>query len=176
AIQHWVGKAPSLSNARWLKRALGAALKRDRSNARPATFEPGPCEGPQASPLNPNQPATKAGAAAKPEAVFFYCSSTEKALIRQAAKDRGLSMSAFLRELATGTEPKRRHQLPRVDHPALMLAVSRHVGNLNQVTRWLNTALNAGQASQIDALRVTTALVGIERQLEQNIATHCEAS
>nr|WP_255253614.1 plasmid mobilization relaxosome protein MobC [Pelagimonas varians] len=57
-----------------------------------------------------------------------------------------------------------------------MLAVSRHVGNLNQVTRWLNTALNAGQASQIDALRVTTALVGIERQLEQNIATHCEAS
>jgi|GEM_PF-5956334 len=27
--QHWVGKAQSLSNARWLKRALRAALKRD---------------------------------------------------------------------------------------------------------------------------------------------------
>jgi hypothetical protein len=30
--QHWVGKVPSLSNARWLKRVLGAAQKRDRSN------------------------------------------------------------------------------------------------------------------------------------------------
>ncbi|MEY8099793.1 hypothetical protein AB9F29_20720, partial [Falsihalocynthiibacter sp. S25ZX9] len=32
AIQHWDGKVPSLSNGKWLKRALGAALKRDRSN------------------------------------------------------------------------------------------------------------------------------------------------
>lgn len=31
-IQHWAGKAPSLSNRRWLERALGAARKRDRSN------------------------------------------------------------------------------------------------------------------------------------------------
>ena len=30
--QHWAGKALSHSNERWLKRALGAALKRDRSN------------------------------------------------------------------------------------------------------------------------------------------------
>ena len=29
--QHWVGKALSRSNGRWLKRALGAARKRDRS-------------------------------------------------------------------------------------------------------------------------------------------------
>ncbi|MEY8097815.1 hypothetical protein AB9F29_10345, partial [Falsihalocynthiibacter sp. S25ZX9] len=32
AIQHWDGKVPSLSNGKWLKRALGAALKRDRSS------------------------------------------------------------------------------------------------------------------------------------------------
>jgi len=32
ATQHWAGKALSLSNERWLKRALGAALNRDRSN------------------------------------------------------------------------------------------------------------------------------------------------
>ncbi len=32
ATQHWVGKARSLSNARWPKRALGAAQKRDRSS------------------------------------------------------------------------------------------------------------------------------------------------
>lgn len=146
-----------------------------RPSSRSATFEPGPCEGRQASPSNPNQPATKAGAAAKPEAVFFYCSTAEKALIRQAAKDRGLSMSAFLRQLATGTEPKRRRKLPRVD-PALVLVISRYGGNLNQVTRWLNTAVRAGHASQIDALRVTTALVGIERQLAQIIAAHREAS
>jgi hypothetical protein len=30
ATQHWVGKALSLSNGRWLKRALGAALNRGR--------------------------------------------------------------------------------------------------------------------------------------------------
>ena len=29
--QHWAGKAPSLSNARWLKRAPGAAQNRDSS-------------------------------------------------------------------------------------------------------------------------------------------------
>jgi len=29
--QHWAGKAPSLSKGKWLKRALGAALKRDSS-------------------------------------------------------------------------------------------------------------------------------------------------
>jgi DNA-binding transcriptional LysR family regulator len=31
ATQHWVGKALSLSNERWLKRAHGAASNRDRS-------------------------------------------------------------------------------------------------------------------------------------------------
>jgi hypothetical protein len=31
--QHWAGKALSLSNERWLKRARGAALKRDSSKA-----------------------------------------------------------------------------------------------------------------------------------------------
>ena len=30
--QHWAGKARSLSNGRWLKRALGAALNLDRSS------------------------------------------------------------------------------------------------------------------------------------------------
>jgi hypothetical protein len=110
-----------------------------RPSSRSSTFEPGPCEGRQASPSNPNQPATKAGAAAKPEAVFFYCSAEEKALIRQSAKDRGLSMSAFLRQFATSVEPKRRRKLPRVD-PALVLAVSRYGGNINQLTRWLNTS------------------------------------
>ena len=33
ATQHWAGKALSLSKGKWLKRALGAARKRDRSNS-----------------------------------------------------------------------------------------------------------------------------------------------
>jgi hypothetical protein len=37
--QHWVGKAPSLSNARWLKRALGAAQNRDRSKLLAEDFD-----------------------------------------------------------------------------------------------------------------------------------------
>jgi hypothetical protein len=31
STQHWAGKAPPLLNGKWLKRALGAARKRDRS-------------------------------------------------------------------------------------------------------------------------------------------------
>ncbi|MBB3995915.1 putative membrane protein, partial [Sulfitobacter undariae] len=38
ATQHWAGKALSPSNERWLKRALGAALKRDRSKLHRATL------------------------------------------------------------------------------------------------------------------------------------------
>jgi hypothetical protein len=60
--------------------------------------------------------------------------------------------------------------------PAVGLAVSRYGGHLSQVARWLYTAVRAGHASQIDALRVTTALVGIERQLAQIIDAHREMS
>jgi len=38
--QHWAGKALSLSNERWLKRARGAALKRDRSNLHITSVDP----------------------------------------------------------------------------------------------------------------------------------------
>lgn len=37
-IQHWVGKAQSHSNGKWLKRVLGAARKRDRPKMRAAVF------------------------------------------------------------------------------------------------------------------------------------------
>ncbi|MFD3190105.1 plasmid mobilization relaxosome protein MobC [Sedimentitalea sp. HM32M-2] len=80
-------------------------------------------------------------------------------------------MSAMLRQLATGVAPKRRKPAPRVD-PALVLAVSRNGGNLNQIARWLNTATRAGRASEIEALRVAAALVGIERRLVEIIAKH----
>jgi len=142
-----------------------------RPGSRSTTIEPEPCEGRQASPSNPNRTARGAVASEKQEAVFFYCSTEEKALIRQAAADRGLSMSAMLRQLATGATPKRRKPAPRVD-PALVLAVSRYGGNLNQIARWLNTATRAGRASEVEALRVAAALVGIERQLAEVLAQH----
>lgn len=141
-----------------------------RPSSRSATCEPGPCEGRQASPSNPNQTA-RGAVSEKQEAVFFYCSSEEKALIRQAAADRGLSMSAMLRQLATGATPKRRKPAPRVD-PALVLAVSRYGGNLNQIARWLNTATRAGRANDIETIRVAAALVGIERRLTDIVAQH----
>ena len=144
-----------------------------RPSSRSSTFELGPCEGRQASPSNPNQPAGRAVAEGKREAVFFYCTPAEKALIRQSAKDQSVSMSALLRQLATGSAPKRRRKLPRVD-PALVLAVSRYGGNLNQVSRWLNIAVRSGHASQIETLRVAAALVGIERRLAEIIDAHCE--
>jgi hypothetical protein len=53
-----------------------------------------------------------------------------------------------------------------------VLTVSRYGGNLNQIARWLNTATRAGQASEIEALRVAAALVGIERRLAEIIAQH----
>ncbi len=141
-----------------------------RPSSRFATCEPGPCEGRQASPSNPNQTA-RGAVSEKQEAVFFYCSSEEKALIRQAAADRGLSMSALLRQLATGAAPKRRKPAPRVD-PALVLTVSRYGGNLNQIARWLNTATRTGRASEVEALRVAAALVGIERRLAEITTEH----
>lgn len=149
---------------------LGTTQSARRPRSRSATCEPGPCEGRQASPSNPNQTAQGA-VSEKQEAVFFYCSSEEKALIRQAAADRGLSMSALLRQLATGAAPKRRRAVPRVD-PALTLAVARYGGNLNQIARWLNTATRTGRASEVEAVRVAAALVGIERRLVEIVAQH----
>jgi len=149
----------------------GSDQRARRPGSRSTTVAPGPCEGRQASPSNPNRTARGAIPSEKQEAVFFYCSSEEKALIRQAAADRGLSMSALLRQLATGAAPKRRKPVPRVD-PALVLAVSRYGGNLNQIARWLNTATRAGRASEVEALRVAAALVGIERRLAEVVAQH----
>jgi len=45
-------------------------------------------------------------------------------------------------------------------------------GNLNQIARWLNTAVRTGRASEVEALRVTAALIGIERRLAEIIAQH----
>ncbi|WP_300549675.1 plasmid mobilization relaxosome protein MobC [Roseovarius sp.] len=55
--------------------------------------------------------------------------------------------------------------MPRVD-PALVLAVGRIGGNLNQIARWLNRAMLVGRID-LDSLTVARRLLVIERQLAQ---------
>ena len=56
--------------------------------------------------------------------------------------------------------------------PRLTFAIARVGGNLNQLSRWINSAVKSGRASQIDALKVAAQLVAIERQLAQIVAAH----
>jgi hypothetical protein len=63
------------------------------------------------------------------------------------------------------TEARRRKPIPRVD-PALVLAVGRIGGNLNQIARWLNRAMLVGR-TDLDVLTVARRLLTIERQLAQ---------
>lgn len=125
----------------------------------------GPCEGRQASPSNPTgtgKPRTKEPLT---ETFVFRCSAAEKALLRAKAEAAGLPAATLLRETLGLTEARRRKPTPRVD-PALVLAVGRIGGNLNQIVRWLNRAMQAGR-TDLDALTVTRRLLTIERQLAQ---------
>ena len=62
-------------------------------------------------------------------------------------------------------EARLREPIPRVD-PALVLAVGRIGGNLNQIARWLNRAMLVGR-TDLDSLTVARRLLVIERQLAQ---------
>ncbi|OAN80892.1 mobilization protein MobC-like protein [Jannaschia sp. EhC01] len=83
--------------------------------------------------------------------------------MRAKAEAAGLPASTLLREALGLTEARRRKPFPRVD-PALVLAVGRIGGNLNQIARWLNYAMKAGR-TDLDTLTVARRLVVIERQL-----------
>lgn len=125
-----------------------------------------PCEGWQASPSNP----TGAGAArekpALTETFVFRCTAVEKAELRQKAEAAGVPVATHLREALGRTDARRRKPAPRVD-PALVLAVGRIGGNLNQIARWLNRAHAAGLTPTIDAVEVARRLLSVERQVAQ---------
>ena len=70
---------------------------------------------------------------------------------------------------ATAARARRRKPASRVD-PALVLAVGRIGGNLNQIARWLNRAHAAGLTPTIDAVEVARRLLSVERQLAQLLA------
>ncbi len=147
---------------------------RDEQGARrPVSYagaaDTGPCEGWQASPSNP----TGAGAAREKPALtdtfVFRCTAAEKAELRQKAEAAGVPVATLLREALGRTDARRRKPAPRVD-PALVLAVGRIGGNLNQIARWLNRAHAAGLAPTIDAVEVARRLLSVERQLAQLLA------
>jgi hypothetical protein len=129
----------------------------------------GPCEGWQASPSNP----TGAGAAREKPALtdtfVLRCTAAEKAELRQKAQAAGVPVATLLREALGRTDARRRKPAPRVD-PALVLAVGRIGGNLNQIARWLNRAHAAGLTPTIDAVEVARRLLSVERQLAQILA------
>lgn len=147
---------------------------RDEQGARrPVSYagasDTGPCEGWQASPSNP----TGAGAARERPALadtfVFRCTAAEKAELRQKAEAAGVPVATLLREALGRADARRRKPAPRVD-PALVLAVGRVGGNLNQIARWLNRAHAAGLTSTIDAVEVARRLLSVERQLAQLLA------
>lgn len=147
---------------------------RDEQGARrPVSYagasDTGPCEGWQASPSNP----TCAGAArekpALTETFVFRCTAAEKAELRQKAEAAGVPVATLLREALGRTDARRRKPAARVD-PALVLAVGRIGGNLNQIARWLNRTHAAGLTPTIDAVEVARRLLSVERQLAQLLA------
>ncbi|UWQ32079.1 MobC family plasmid mobilization relaxosome protein [Leisingera sp. M527] len=131
----------------------------------------GPCEGWQASPSNPTATGRARAKESRTETFVFRCTAQEKAALRAKAEAAGLSAAELLREALWRAQARRRKPAPRAD-PSLVLAVSRYGGNLNQIARWLNTATRAGRASEVEALRVAAALVGIERRLAEALAQH----
>ncbi|NOC46997.1 plasmid mobilization relaxosome protein MobC [Ruegeria sp. HKCCD7559] len=85
--------------------------------------------------------------------------------MRAKAEAAGLPAATLLREALGLTESRRRKPVPRVD-PALVLAVGRIGGNLNQIARWLNRATLVGR-TDLDSLTVARRMLVIERQLAQ---------
>ena len=129
------------------------------------TSDTGPCEGWQASPSNPTGAGKARAKEPLTETFVFRCTATEKAELRAKAEAAGLPAATLLREALGLTEARRRKPVLRVD-PALVLAVGRIDGNLNQIARWLNRAMLVGR-TDLDSLTVARRLLVIERQLAQ---------
>ncbi|WP_171054141.1 plasmid mobilization protein [Arenibacterium halophilum] len=125
----------------------------------------GPCGGWQASPSNPTGAGKTRAKEPLRETFVFRCTAAEKAELRAKAEAAGLPAATLLREALGLTEARRRKPVPRVD-PALVLAVGRIGGNLNQIARWLNRAMLVGR-TDLDSLTVARRLLVIERQLAQ---------
>ena len=127
------------------------------------SYDTEPCEGRQASPSTPNQTTSGQPHEGLTQTVVLRCTAAEKIGLRATAKTAGVTVSALLRETLGLVRSRRRKPVPRAD-PALILAVARIGGNLNQIARQLNRHAADGPR-QIEAVAVATQLVAIERQL-----------
>ncbi|WP_241963000.1 plasmid mobilization protein [Thalassorhabdomicrobium marinisediminis] len=125
----------------------------------------GPCEGRQASRSNPTGAGELRAKETLAKTLVFRFATSEKADLRAKVEAAGLPASTLLREALGLTEARRRKPIPCVD-PALVLAVGRIGGNLNQIARWLNHAMKVGRIDR-DTLSVARHLLVIERQLAQ---------
>ncbi|WP_411974697.1 plasmid mobilization protein [Sulfitobacter faviae] len=96
---------------------------------------------------------------------MLRCTVSEKAQLRAKAQAAGLPAATLLREALGLTQARRRKSVRRVD-PALVLALGRIGGNLNQIARCLNRAMLMGR-TDLDSLTVARRLLVIERQLAQ---------
>ena len=128
-----------------------------------------PCEGRQASPSNPSGPRRKRGAELLTETIVLRCTSAEKAALHQRAVAAGLPASTLLREALGLAYARRRKPVPRAD-PALVLAVGRIGGNVNQIASALNRATASGPVTALQVIAVSRHLLAIERQLAKLIA------
>ncbi|WP_254437135.1 plasmid mobilization protein [Ruegeria arenilitoris] len=144
-------------------------MRSEQTARRPVSYagadDTGPCEGRQASPSNPTGASKAPAKQPLTETFVFRCTASEKAQLRAKAEAAGLPAATLLREALGLTEARRRKPVPQVD-PALVLAVGRIGGNLNQIARWLNRALLVGR-TDLDSLTVARRLLVIERQLAQ---------
>jgi len=151
---------------------MSATNPHEEQRARlPTDYIGGTCEGRQAFPSNPNQTHASGVKEGLSENVIFRCTPSEKAALVAKARAAGLPNATLMREALGLVEARRRKPVPRAD-PKLTFAIARVGGNLNQLSRWINGAVKSGRASQIEALKVATQLVVIERQLSQIVAAH----
>jgi len=146
-------------------------MRSEQRARRPMSYagatDTGPCEGRQASLSNPTGAGKSHAKAPLTETFVFRCTVAEKAKLRAKAEAAGVPAATLLREALGLTEARRRKPAPRVD-PALVLAVGRIGGNLNQIARFVNRALLAGRID-LDVLAVASQLVVIERRLAQTL-------
>ena len=146
--------------------------KREKKTARlPTDYIDGTCEGRQASPSNPNPAGKTCAKGGLTETVIFRCTLAEKAELVAKAQAAGLPNATLMREALGLVQAKRRKPMPPVD-PQLTFAIARVGGNLNQLSRWINGAVKAGHASSLDAVKVASQLVSIDRQLAAIMADH----
>lgn len=125
------------------------------------TYSPCP-----ATPQLPSPRLSKSRGNGLEACVMFRCTALEKALLLGRAEQQGKRVSRLMREALGLADSKRRRAMPKAD-PALIRHLGRMGSNLNQIARWLNIAIAAGHADQIDALNVATRLVAIERALSR---------